>query len=78
MNKLTEIRKKRKLRMVDIALKSGVGVSTVWLIEHGYIVRVSNRTKRKIAKGLGLKVEDIFPEGASQSISKKTRRDLLR
>jgi DNA-binding LacI/PurR family transcriptional regulator len=47
--------------MVDVALKSGVGVSTVWLIENGYIARVSNKTKRKIAKGLSLRIGDLFP-----------------
>ena len=61
-NKLREKRKELNLRMIDVALKSGVGVSTVWLIENGYIKRISYETKRKIASGLNTTIHKLFGE----------------
>ncbi|MBN1270899.1 MAG: helix-turn-helix transcriptional regulator [Candidatus Aminicenantes bacterium] len=59
-NKLKEKRKEMKLRMIDVALKTGVGVSTIWLIENGYSERISKETKQKIAAGLNTTVEELF------------------
>ena len=59
-SKLRERRKALNLRMIDIALKSGVGVSTIWLIEQGYGQRVTTKTKRKIATALGTTEEELF------------------
>jgi transcriptional regulator with XRE-family HTH domain len=59
-SKLRERRKALNLRMIDTALKSGVGVSTIWLIENGYSQRVSLQTKRKIATALGVNIEELF------------------
>jgi len=59
-NELREKRKVLNLRMVDVALRSGVGVSTIWLIEQGYDQRVSTETKRKIASALGTTIEELF------------------
>ena len=58
-----ELREKRRdlnLRMIDVALKSGVGVSTIWLIEQGYDQRVSTETKTKIPSVLGTTIEELF------------------
>ena len=59
-NELREKRRDLNLRMIDVALKSGVGVSTIWLIEQGYDQRVSTETKRKITSALGTTIEELF------------------
>lgn len=59
-SKLRERRKALNLRMIDIALKSGVGVSTIWLIENGYSRRVTLQTKRKISTALGANIKELF------------------
>jgi transcriptional regulator with XRE-family HTH domain len=61
-SELRRIRKAMGLRMIDLAVKAGVGVSTVWQLENGYGGRATEDTKRKIASGLCLRVEDVFPE----------------
>ena len=61
----SSLREKRKifnLRIIDLAIKSGVGVSTIWLIEQGYERRTSGETKKKIARALDSTVEEIFGE----------------
>ena len=62
MNKIREVRQERGLRLVDAAKLFGIGCSTLWLIENGYAERASEKTRKKIAAGLGLKVEELFPE----------------
>lgn len=59
-NELREKRRDLNLRMIDVALKSGVGVSTIWLIEQGYDQRVSTETKTKIPSVLGTTIEELF------------------
>jgi len=59
-NKLREKRKALNLRVIDVALKSGVGVSTIWLIEQGYGSRASKETKGKIALALESTVGELF------------------
>ena len=59
-NELRQKRTELNLRMVDVALRSGVGVSTIWLIENGYDQRVSTKTKKKIASALGATVKELF------------------
>ena len=59
-NTLRKKRKELNLRMIDVALKSGVGISTIWLIEQGYDQRVSIKTKRKIATALNLSINELF------------------
>ena len=61
-NKLREKREALNLRMIDIALICGVGISTIWLVENGYDRRISKKTKEKITKGLGVTTKEIFPE----------------
>lgn len=62
MNRIKEVREERGLRQLDVAKMCGIGVSTLWLIEQGYDQQVSEKTKRKIAAGLGSKIELLFPE----------------
>lgn len=58
-NKLQIIRKKQGLRLVDVAKKSGLGISTIWLVENGY-EGISEETKAKLAKGLNTNVSELF------------------
>jgi len=60
MNKLREFRLKKKWRQFDLAAKSGVTFSLISPIELGY--RPELQTKEKLAKALGVKVKDIWPE----------------
>ena len=60
MNRLRETREGLGLRQVDVAKLSGVGLTTIWLIENGYDSRVSQKTKKKICSGLKLKEKDLF------------------
>ena len=62
MNKLKEKREQAGLRQIDLATLCGVGIATVWNLEHGYDVRAKEETKEKIATGLKVKVEELFPE----------------
>lgn len=59
-SKLRKRREALNLRVVDLAVQSGVGVSTLWLIENGYSGRVSKETKEKIAGALGVKGDELF------------------
>ena len=60
MNKLRELREDKNLRAFDVAVKSGVSLSLLYLIEHGYMP--SEDTKRKIAVSLERSIQEIFPE----------------
>ena len=50
------------LRQLDVARISNVGVTSLYYIEAGYDSRVSQKTKKKIAKALDKKVEEIFTD----------------
>lgn len=62
MSTLRKIREASGLRQIDVAKMSGIGLTTVWLIENGYENRVSQKTKEKIATALKMKVREIFPQ----------------
>ncbi len=62
MNKLKKLRKRMGLRQLDVARISNVGVTSLYYIEAGYDSRVSQKTKKKIAKALDKKVEEIFTD----------------
>ena len=61
-NNLREKRKIFNFRLIDLAIKSGIGISTIWLIEQGYERRTSRETKKKIAQALDSTIEEIFGE----------------
>ena len=61
MNKIKLIRESKGLRQIDVAKLCGVGIATIWNLEHGLDERASEKTRKKIAAGLGLKVEELFP-----------------
>ena len=59
MNKLKEIRFFKEVTQPLLALKSGIQQSRISLIQNE-LVTPREEEKRKIAKALNLKVEDIF------------------
>ena len=61
-NRVREKRKNLNLRMIDVAIMSGVGISTIWLAENGYAERVSEKTRKKIACALQCSIQEIFPQ----------------
>ena len=62
MNKLKQIRQNMGLRQIDLAKRAGVGLTTIWYLENGYDDRASQKTKKKIAQGLKLKIQEVFPQ----------------
>ena len=75
---LKSIRKELGLRQLDVALRAGCGIATIGLAEGGYGSRLSPKLKKKIAKALGHRVQDVFPEATTSGISKKTREETLK
>ena len=71
MSKLTVVRKKKGLRMVDVATLADCSLSMVWLAENGYEKRLSPRLKGKIAKALRVPVEKLFPDPKRKSKKEK-------
>ncbi len=61
MSTLRAARERRGLRLIDLATLCDVGMATVWNLENGYEQRASKKTKEKIAAGLGMKEEELFP-----------------
>ena len=60
-NRVKEERIKKRMRLVDLANKSGVSLSAVWNVEQGYF-GISLKTKEKVAKALGAEVKELFNE----------------
>jgi len=66
---LREARFFKGLNQWDISVKTGIPQSKLSLIERGY-VDPKEEEKKKIAKALGCKVEDIFPR--TEETNKRT------
>lgn len=62
MEKLRELRRRRVLTMEELAEKAGVGLNTVWRLEHG-VMGAQPRTIRKLAKALDVEPEDLVAAG---------------
>lgn len=63
---LKEARFFKGLNQWDISVKTGIPQSKLSLIERGYIEPREDE-KRKIAKVLGCKVAEIFPENGDRN-----------
>ena len=68
-NRLYETRVLRRVSQYVIALKTGVQQSRISLIENE-LVTPREEEKKKIAKALGVKVQDIFPKEADDNNAK--------
>ncbi|HUU39673.1 MAG TPA: helix-turn-helix transcriptional regulator [Desulfatiglandales bacterium] len=63
---LREARFFKGLNQWDISVRTGIAQSRISLIERGYVVPKEGEKKR-IAKALNHKIEDIFPENQGQN-----------
>jgi transcriptional regulator with XRE-family HTH domain len=63
MHKLKEIRFFNRITQPLLALKTGIQQSRISLIENS-LVMPRDEEKKKIAKALGIKMQDIFTEEA--------------
>ena len=66
MEKLKELRRRRVLTMEELAEKAGVGLNTVWRLEHG-VMGAQPRTVRKLAKALGVEPEELVATGCDDA-----------
>jgi transcriptional regulator with XRE-family HTH domain len=62
--RLRVLRQQRGLSKADLAAQAGIALSTLYLVEDGFDVRVS--TLKKVAQALGVSAGELFePRGAS-------------
>lgn len=60
MNRLRKLRKQKFLSQYDIQKRTKIPQSQVSLIENDYL-QPSREIKRKIARVLGCRINDVFP-----------------
>jgi transcriptional regulator with XRE-family HTH domain len=65
VSKLRTLRAKRSLRILDLCIKTGVGMSTLAIADRGG--PITERTARLLAPVLGVKPEDLMPEAKKRS-----------
>lgn len=64
-SRLREVRLSRGFSQIELAVKSGVCLSSICSLETGKR-EVSRNRKRRIADTLGLSIEELFPERNSR------------
>jgi len=62
MNKIKELRKKLKMRQIDLARKANISITWLWALENDYHERVSKGIKERVAKALKCKYEELFSD----------------
>jgi transcriptional regulator with XRE-family HTH domain len=60
MNKLREARFTKRIRQIQLQSLTGINQARISVIENGY-VEPRDDEKKKLAKGLGVTTEDLFP-----------------
>ncbi len=65
VEKLRQLRRQKVLSMRELEEKSGVSYNTVWRLETGR-TGAQPRTIRRLAEALGVKPEELLPEGDDQ------------
>ncbi len=65
VEKLRQLRRQKVLSMRELEDKSGVSYNTVWRLETGR-TGAQPRTIRRLAEALGVKPEELLPEGDDQ------------
>lgn len=63
-SKLAHLRAEREFTLEELALRSGLAPETVRRLEKGLIRRPRLQTFHKIARGLGVPVEELLTEPA--------------
>jgi transcriptional regulator with XRE-family HTH domain len=64
MNRLREIRVVKRITQFQLRLITGIHQSKISLIENGFI-EPQDEEKEKLAKALGVSLEEIFPANVS-------------
>lgn len=72
-NNLREIRFRKNVRQIDLAIKTRIYFSTLSRIEHGYL-KPSPDQKKRLAKVLGCSVQEIFPKSQNEDANEKPIR----
>ena len=62
MNRLREIREKKKMSLIDLEKKSGISRQTIYRLECEEDETARIKTLRALAKALDVKVTDFFDE----------------
>ena len=60
--RLRELRRRRVLKLEELAEKAGVSRNTIWRLEHG-VMGAQPRTIRKLAKALNVEPEELVKTG---------------
>ena len=60
MNRLREIRKERNVAQYELSSRTKVSPAIISLIENEHVAPCDD-LKRKLAKGLGVPVREVFP-----------------
>jgi transcriptional regulator with XRE-family HTH domain len=66
MNRLREFRVVRQITQFQLRLQTGIHQSKISFIENG-LISPREDEKKKLAKALGVRVAEIFPEGSKES-----------
>ncbi len=63
-SKVKQLRETKKLRLVDLRHKTGLGLTTLGLADEGIL---STRTAALLAAALGVRPEDLMPEARKRN-----------
>ena len=63
MNRLREVRVTTRITQFQLRIQTGIHQSKISLIENGLIIPGEDE-KRKLARALGMRPEEIFPQGS--------------
>jgi transcriptional regulator with XRE-family HTH domain len=74
--KVVEARERLGLGQEELATRAEISPNTVLRVEHGFEIRPV--TARRIARGLGLEVSDLYPKAQAPTSSHRTVEDTRR
>lgn len=57
---LKTLRKKQRLRQIDLANMCNISLTWLWVLENGFHKRVSIDVKKRVADALDSSVEELF------------------
>lgn len=69
-SRLRTLRKAKGLRQLDLVIATGLSPATIWIAEHGD--SISLKTRKKIAKVLKVRPEDIWPDDSKKNSDKSS------
>jgi transcriptional regulator with XRE-family HTH domain len=66
MNKLRDVRVLKRIIQFQLRIATGIHQSKISMIENG-LIEPRDDEKKKLAKALGVRAEEIFPENQTQT-----------